>query len=287
MRAVAQLLVIVGLFFALSVSQVNAQTQVTIDEVTGTRNDTTLAPGETHSIKLRFDVTGAPGGQSYQPANGFIIYSPDGAEWGSVQGTLLAPFTSIGFDLTFSSHFNKTGGSGNWGLPQGIGTGNAGGNDTVGVLIVGVNQSITSAMPTGFNQVVYEISFTSQAADFGKHICIDTSSQIPGAAWEWANPDGLLIPDWSESQCWVITCCEGTVGDADGSGGDPTIGDIARIIDFLFITGDPLGCLEEADVDLSGTLVNPPLDDLDITIADIARLIDNLFITGDPLGDCP
>jgi len=286
MRTVTQLLIFVGLILLLSFDQADAQPQVTIDEVTGTRNDTTLAPGETHSIKLRFDVTGAPGGRTYQPANGFIIYSPDGADWGSVQGTLLAPFNSIGFDLTFNSHFNKTGNSGNWGLPQGVGGGNAGGADTVGVLIVGLNQSVSNAMAAGFNDVVYEISFASSVADFGKHICIDTSTQVPGAAWEWANADGLLVPDWSDSQCWVITCCEGTVGDVNGSGGPVTVSDIGVLVDFLFISGTPLPCLEEADVDRSA-LNAPPLDGADITVSDIGFIVDHLFISGAPMAACP
>ena len=151
-----------------------------------------------------------------------------------------------------------------------------------------VTLSFTDAMPTGFNDVVYDITFTSTVADHGKHICIDTSSQIPGAAWEWANADGLLIPDWSASQCWLISCCEGKVGNVDGLGGEtPTVGDISKIVDFLFVTGSPLPCLEEADVDLSGTLVSPPLDGFDITVGDIALLIDHLFISGAPLHDCP
>lgn len=78
-----------------------------------------------------------------------------------------------------------------------------------------------------------------------------------------------------------LGCCEGRVGDANGSGGDePTIGDISVMIDAKFITGRCEGiipCLAEADINQSGG-INPTCDD--ITIGDIAALIDCLFITG-------
>jgi hypothetical protein len=76
------------------------------------------------------------------------------------------------------------------------------------------------------------------------------------------------------------------VGDANGSGDDiPTIGDISVIIDHLFLSGTPLGCYSEADMNQSGG-ANPTSED--ITIGDISTLIDYLFITGASLGlaDC-
>ncbi len=79
-------------------------------------------------------------------------------------------------------------------------------------------------------------------------------------------------------------CCVDRVGDANNSGDDePTIGDITAMIDAKFITGKCDGvidCIAEADVNLSGTLVNPPLDCDDITIGDITKVIDYMFITG-------
>ncbi len=79
-------------------------------------------------------------------------------------------------------------------------------------------------------------------------------------------------------------CCRGQVGDANGEGGDePTIGDIAVIIDMLFISGSPasVACLAEADINQSGGA--SPIKD-DITIGDVSVLIDYLFITGPSLG---
>jgi hypothetical protein len=77
-------------------------------------------------------------------------------------------------------------------------------------------------------------------------------------------------------------CCVGRTGDVNRDGNDePSISDIATLIDHLFISGTPLPCLEEADVNQSGGEY-PTADD--ISIADIAVLIDYLFITGRDLG---
>jgi hypothetical protein len=76
-------------------------------------------------------------------------------------------------------------------------------------------------------------------------------------------------------------CCVGRVGDANGSGDDwPTIGDISVIIDMLFISGQEVACLAEADYNQSGGC-NPTR--ADITIGDIALFIDCSYVcTGTP-----
>lgn len=84
-------------------------------------------------------------------------------------------------------------------------------------------------------------------------------------------------------------CCVGRVGNANGLDGDePTIGDIATMIDAKFITGTCNGivdCVAEADINQSGGF-DPTC--ADITIGDVSILIDYLFITGPELGlpDC-
>jgi PKD repeat protein len=73
-------------------------------------------------------------------------------------------------------------------------------------------------------------------------------------------------------------CCEGVTGDADCSGGEPDISDITRLIDYLYISHNPLCCAEEADVDASGG---------EPDISDITYLIDNLYISHKALPMCP
>ena len=79
-------------------------------------------------------------------------------------------------------------------------------------------------------------------------------------------------------------CCCGRVGDANGTSDDePTIGDVAALINMLFICGADCGvmCPAEADANQSGGL-NPTQED--ITISDVSYLVDYLFITGPSLG---
>ena len=82
----------------------------------------------------------------------------------------------------------------------------------------------------------------------------------------------------------VSLCCTGIVGDANFDGAyEPTIGDISILVDHLFLSGAPLACYEEADVNQSGG-IDPTAED--ITIADISVLVDHLFISGVPLPAC-
>ena len=82
----------------------------------------------------------------------------------------------------------------------------------------------------------------------------------------------------------LSSCCVGVVGNVNLIGGDePTIGDVSTLIDHLFMSGDPLDCLPEADVNQSGG-ENPTYGD--ITIGDVSTLIDYLYISGDILNDC-
>jgi C1A family cysteine protease len=81
-----------------------------------------------------------------------------------------------------------------------------------------------------------------------------------------------------------VGCCQGRVGDINQSGEDePTLGDVMTLVDYLFISGNLLGCVEEADIDQSGGEM-PSYDDL--TLGDVMRLVDYLFITGKPLSAC-
>ena len=94
------------------------------------------------------------------------------------------------------------------------------------------------------------------------------------------------IPVTIEAAPITITasCCVGLVGNVNNAGGDePTISDVAWLIDHLFITKPELPCLPEADVNQSGG-ENPTYGD--ITIGDVSTLIDYLFISGGSLNDC-
>ena len=74
-------------------------------------------------------------------------------------------------------------------------------------------------------------------------------------------------------------CCIGIRGNANCSPDDiPDISDITRLIDYLYLSHDPLCCEEEADANGSGG---------EPDISDITRLIDYLYLSHDPLATCP
>jgi hypothetical protein len=105
------------------------------------------------------------------------------------------------------------------------------------------------------------------------------------AAFRYPGADDLP-DDAIDQNCDGVdaTCCSGKVGDVNGVGGDkPSISDIATLVDHLFVTGSPLGCRQEADVNQSGGRY-PALKDL--TISDVQALVDFLFITHTPLKVC-
>ena len=109
--------------------------------------------------------------------------------------------------------------------------------------------------------------------------CDETSNLIyPGA------PE--TDDDQIDQDCdgYDATCCVGIVGDVNGDGTtEPTIGDISKLIDHLFGSQLPLGCLTEADANQSGGRYPT---ETDITIGDISTLIDHLFINEQPLLPC-
>ncbi len=84
-----------------------------------------------------------------------------------------------------------------------------------------------------------------------------------------------------------MDCCSGLLGDVNGMGGDePTISDITLLIDHVFVSGRPLWCAAEADLNQSGGIAPKQGPGGDITVSDIAILIDYLFVTGRPIPHC-
>ena len=74
-------------------------------------------------------------------------------------------------------------------------------------------------------------------------------------------------------------CCIGYTGNTNCSELDePDVSDIVRLIDYLYVSHEPLCCPGEADVNGS----SDPEPDL----SDIVRLIDYLYLSHEPLPDC-
>jgi len=255
-------------------------------------NETTVAPGQAHSVKIHFIGKGfdcAPPGAHWACVNGWTIYSPDGADWDHLAAAVTPEFLAVTFGAIYRHHFHKAAGSGTWVRTAGNGTAPAV-SDGSGADSAGFSLNI------GFDGWVYppwagpalELEFASHSEDVGRHICIDTCKAF--STWEWACWAETSFPAWDHAPavCYeIVKCCEGRVGDANKQGGDePTISDVSILIDHLFISGTPLPCLEEADVNQSGGA--SPTED-DITISDISTLVYHMFIDdpeGVPLPEC-
>ena len=78
----------------------------------------------------------------------------------------------------------------------------------------------------------------------------------------------------------TIGCCNGATGNVNcSSEEEPDVSDIVRLIDFLYLSRNPLCCPEEANTNGS---VEPDPD-----ISDIVRIIDYLYINHTACAACP
>jgi hypothetical protein len=85
----------------------------------------------------------------------------------------------------------------------------------------------------------------------------------------------------------AMDCCTGMVGNVNGADGDePTISDIAMLIDHVFVSNQPIWCAAEADINQSGGQNPQQGPNGDITISDITILVDHVFISNRPLPNC-
>ncbi len=293
---------------------------LSIDGVTNEISDTQLQVGRIHRASIRFDLRNNPSICRWNTQNGFEIYSPDGADWGYFKGSdgplvtalpqTIRPMRIHRYSTDNGLSYRKTEHTG-----ADSAGGSAGSNTRAAYSLCVIDFYDVGFVGGTDNDIAVVLEFTSNRADIGLHLCIDTMAS--DVAWEWAAPvTGSDFPLWdnglgvSGPRCWELldpclpvnappnaaaapngdcaSCCTYHVGDPDGSDGNiPTIADISRIIDAKFMRGTCdaiIGCLAEADVNQSGG-INPTCDD--ITIGDISMLIDYLFITGPQAGMLP
>ena len=252
--------------FALSFAPLKAYGQpagtISLESVAGEFGGDSIQIGVNVVFSLRYTNAFE---NSWNISNGFVINSPDGADWsGPVFGdTISGLIPSSNFDAIFvMNSFIGTA------IPR---------RDTIGI----AGAFITGeGLPPGFDGVPYSIAIGQfVGADIGKHICIDTSFFRTGGYWKWAAPGGLVeYPEWDGPYCFTIGhCCDGVTGDADGdNAGTADISDLIFIIDYLFRAGPPSVCFGEADVD----------GNCAVDISDLTYLIDHMFRLGPPLVDC-
>ncbi|UCC45435.1 MAG: PKD domain-containing protein [Candidatus Zixiibacteriota bacterium] len=99
-------------------------------------------------------------------------------------------------------------------------------------------------------------------------------------ALTFVSPDTTYVPAVVDGSINVeYDCCQGWVGNVDG---DPLelvdIGDLTRLIDYLFVSFEPLDCPKEADCNQDGSST--------IDIGDVTHLIEYLFLKSASLAWC-
>jgi hypothetical protein len=240
---------------------------VVLDSISGLHNiDTVKAntPLQFH-FHLRTNVAGE---QLWSFAHSFVLYSPDGAEWQSpsIDSTAINWFAQFQDEMPeFSFRQLSADGSG---------------RDTL--IVEAQSGSIGKSLVENFDEYAFTISTRVGNAQAGKSLCLDTLSLL----WKWTWQDKYTVafqPVWVGSRCFAIVegpCCEGITGNVDCDSEELIdIGDLTRLIDYLYISRDPLCCEAEANVDGDAAGL--------VDIGDLTGLIDYLYISNAVPSGCP
>ncbi len=164
---------------------------VSLDNITGTmwhgQADSMMA-GSTYVFNLRF-TNGATAQDGI--ANGFRVYSDDGATWTTTVGDSTAALGGAQFDLVYTiNNFSITGS----------------GADTVG--LGGAKFLAGSGLVAGYDSVAFTITIgpiPTGAAQHGKTICLDSAFFPPSGAWKWAAGGGVdAFPTWDGPHCYTV-----------------------------------------------------------------------------------
>ena len=262
----------------------------------------TLIDGElqyNQPIAFYFRITNQSTHDIFGSANGFRIYSPDGATWypgiGHIDTIYCDPFPCPGgyvFDTVFYGDFLNSALPGplvwkgsspqiyDGGIFVDVHSVDGQGADTV--LFAGYTLSVGLGLYSGFDAVGWLIRLGGIPEEsVGKTICLDSSYVPPSGRWLWTN-DTAIYPDWDGPHCYVVgDCCHGMRGNIAGNDGPIDVADLTTLAHYMF-GNDPaksLPCLLEANVngDAEGS----------IDISDLTRLVGYMFRHGPAPADCP
>ena len=128
--------------------------------------------------------------QIHGTANGFVLYSQDGATWTSPYVDTLPIYTSL-FNTNIIHWLSVDGQYA----------------DTIGFINI-VNQldpDPGEGMFPGYDTIVAIISTTFDNSSVGTTFCVDSTSFLSEGDWNWSNSMGtLVIPSWSGQRCFTI-----------------------------------------------------------------------------------
>lgn len=175
---------LLGIFIALLIlfPGIIFSQSITLDSVSELYGADTIEVNQEITFYLR--ITGDENNYS-GIANGFRIYSPDGAEWGSLTPDTISFGWPDMFDLIYAMNIFSITGSG---------------ADTVsysGVKLSG------SGLPAFFDEVAYTMTIGPIDPSYHKKtIVLDSSYFPPTGVWKWAGPNAL--PAWGGPYSFTI-----------------------------------------------------------------------------------
>jgi len=240
---------------------------VSLDSATGLLSPDTILTGCKPRFNIR--VTNNTTWKLFAMANGFRVYSPDGAVWNSTELLLTDEFPTDWtprhgdhFERVYTRHFSTDGS----------------GADTVGLGAYGIYYG----MVEGYDAVglVIEIGPIPMES-VGRTICLDSSWYPPAGEWIWYHWSVATrppsTPTWDGQHCFTVAACCEHRGDLTLSGG-VNVSDLTYLIAYLFQGGPGPGCFDAGDV--NGDLSGP-------NISDLTYLVAYLFQGGTPPPPCP
>jgi hypothetical protein len=273
-KIIKSLLIVGGCALALGLCTGSAgAAEVTLESVTGLWGSSTDSVAADQTIKFYLRVDNSGGVSVPALSNGFRIYSPDGASFGTVTG-------EWNTSVNWSSYFGGGGVLVNLEHADRVG---------FGALTGGM---FGSGMPAGFANTAWIITLDPiDVAYHGLTLCMDSAFFDPGGYWEWANSSAVILdgPDWDGPHCFTIvappaSCCGQYTGGYTGNcncstDGLITLNDITQLINHVYITKEALCCNENGNT-------NGSTDGL-ITLNDITALINKVYITKEDVAACP
>ena len=208
---------------------------ISLDSVAGLYGPNSLNTNQ--QLTFYFRLTNAGADTFKGIANGYRVYSPNGATWDTTVGNNdLGTIGPAEFDLIW--HINEFGLTGS-------------GADTLG--FGGSRGSSGTGLPAGFDDTAYTITIGPiSSLDHSKTICLDSAYYPPIGLWKWDGGivDNLFIgvrfPNWDGPHCFTVLDAAGSqcllpnpaVIKLETVEGNPSAGQLLEI--DVFDNGDPL-----------------------------------------------
>ena len=159
---------------------------ISIDTVDGLYLDIQSALDTNVQVVFWINYTNDVGRNLKGFANGFVVYSPNGAEWTTTVLDTNGAFGKAQFD--FGIWFNDFSVDG-------------AGADTVGI---SGTQMFAGGLPDGWSDTAFSITIGPiLSAHEGKTICVDSAFYPPTGIWKWECAPAVN-PDWGGPYCYGI-----------------------------------------------------------------------------------